>query len=95
MLDISLKRRDVIAGLGAAAVYPFAGRAQTAATPVIGFLHSEVAEKGSERFFAFHKALADAGLPRVATLRLITSGRRAGWIDTRRWQPNWSAATCR
>ena len=56
-----MRRRDVIAGLGAAAAYPFAVHAQTSAMPVIGFLGSEVEEKGSERFTAFHKALAEAG----------------------------------
>lgn len=60
MFDVSLKRRNVIAGLGAATVFPFAAAAQSSA-PVIGFLHSEVGEKGSERFSAFHKALAEAG----------------------------------
>jgi len=61
MLGVSLKRRDVVAGLGAATVFPLAAAAQTSAIPVIGFLHSEVAEKGSERFLAFHKALGEAG----------------------------------
>lgn len=56
-----MRRRDVIIGLGVAAACPFAAAAQTSSTPVVGFLGSEVEEKGSERFLAFHKALAEAG----------------------------------
>lgn len=60
MFDASLRRRDVIAGLGVAAAWPFVVGAQ-GNMPVIGFIGSEVEEKGSARFLAFHKALAEGG----------------------------------
>ena len=55
-----MRRRAVIAGLGAVAACPFVSAAQTP-SPVVGFLGSEVEEKGSARFRAFHKALGEAG----------------------------------
>jgi putative ABC transport system substrate-binding protein len=56
-----VKRRDVLAGLGAIAVWPVAVAAQTSAMPVVGFVGSEVEERNSTRFAAFHKALGEAG----------------------------------
>jgi putative ABC transport system substrate-binding protein len=60
-MTFCLRRREFIAGLGGAAVWPVAARAQQPRIPVIGFLHSgtEVAQRGSVD--AFLQGLEDVG----------------------------------
>jgi putative tryptophan/tyrosine transport system substrate-binding protein len=55
-----MKRRDFIAGLGAA-VCPLAARAQQPAVPVIGWLHSETPETHPAVMPLFFKGLAEVG----------------------------------
>jgi putative ABC transport system substrate-binding protein len=58
---MSLRRREFIAGLGSAAVWPLAARAQQPKTPVVGFLGLGSPE-GEVRFVsAFRKGLNEAG----------------------------------
>jgi putative ABC transport system substrate-binding protein len=61
MPQLNPKRRDLIAGLAVVAMWPVVGSAQSSTMPIIGFLGSEVEERTSERFAAFHKALGEAG----------------------------------
>jgi putative tryptophan/tyrosine transport system substrate-binding protein len=52
-----MKRRDFIAGLGGAAVWPLAARAQQSASPVVGFLDFF----GPRPLEAFRAGLAEGG----------------------------------
>ena len=56
----SMKRRDVIAGLSAAAAWPLAARAQRS-TPLVGVLHSGAAAGFVSEIAAFQRGLKDAG----------------------------------
>ena len=57
-----MKRRNFIAGVGAAALLPFAARAQAPVMPVIGFLHAGSPEQNVTRLAAFLRGLKAAGL---------------------------------
>jgi len=57
-----VRRRDFISLVSVAfANYPLVARAQQAAMPVIGFLHSGSPDENAKRLAAFRKGLSDAG----------------------------------
>ena len=56
-----MKRREFIAGLGSATVWPLAVRAQQAAMPVIGFLHSGSPEVTPSLVAGFRRGLNETG----------------------------------
>jgi hypothetical protein len=56
-----MRRREFIAGLGSAAVWPVAVGAQQPAMPVIGYLDIGVAETRRDQLIAFRRGLNEAG----------------------------------
>jgi putative ABC transport system substrate-binding protein len=59
-MRLCLQRREFIAGLGGAAAWPLAARAQQA-MPVVGFLGSEWPDLYAGRLRAFHQGLRETG----------------------------------
>jgi len=60
-MRIGLQRREFIAGLGGAAAWPIAARAQQPAMPVIGFLGAPSAAPYVQYVAAIHQGLKEAG----------------------------------
>ena len=56
-----MRRREFIALLGTAAVWPLAGQAQQSSMPVIGYLSPESPERFASRVRAFRDGLAETG----------------------------------
>jgi putative tryptophan/tyrosine transport system substrate-binding protein len=56
-----MRRREFIAGLGSAAAWPMATRAQQPAVPVIGYIGVGSADASAGYVAAFHKGLSETG----------------------------------
>jgi putative ABC transport system substrate-binding protein len=56
-----IRRRDFIAGLGSAAAWPLAARAQQAAVPLIGYLSAGTPKEGGGLVAPFRKGLSEMG----------------------------------
>jgi putative ABC transport system substrate-binding protein len=56
-----MRRREFIAGLGSAAAWPMAARAQQPAAPVVGYLDSKVAAAAADQVAGFRQGLSEAG----------------------------------
>jgi putative tryptophan/tyrosine transport system substrate-binding protein len=66
MQFVDLKRRELIALFGGAAVWPLAARAQQPALPVIGFLSSFSQTESARPIAEFRRGLNDSGLAEEA-----------------------------
>jgi putative ABC transport system substrate-binding protein len=56
-----MNRREIIAGLGSAAAWPLAARAQQPAMPMIGFLHPTSPDAFPDRLRGFRQGLREMG----------------------------------
>ena len=56
-----MRRREFIAGLGGAAAWPLAARAQPRALPVVAFITGASADTQADRVRSFRKGLGEAG----------------------------------
>ena len=56
-----MRRREFIAGLGSAAVWPLEARAQQRAMPLIGYLSSRTADSETSMLVSLRRGLADVG----------------------------------
>jgi putative tryptophan/tyrosine transport system substrate-binding protein len=56
-----MRRREVIAGLGSATLWPLTAHAQQHLIPVVGFLNSQSAHGYERQVAAFLEGLAEAG----------------------------------
>ena len=56
-----MRRREFIAGLGSAAAWPLAARAQQAVVPVIGYINSGAPEGNARILSAFRQGFAETG----------------------------------
>jgi putative ABC transport system substrate-binding protein len=90
---MSLRRREFIAGLGSAAAWPLAARAQQPALPVIGVLGSGSRSASDFLLTAFAQGLRQQGFVEDRTSTSTTAGRRVITISCPRWRLNLFAAT--
>jgi putative ABC transport system substrate-binding protein len=81
-----MRRREFIAGLGGAAAWPLAARAQPAPVPIIGVLNGRQPDAFADRWVAaFQQGLADAGfiVGKCSATIMMAAYRQLNW-------PNWA-----
>lgn len=86
-----MRRRDFIAGLGAAA-WPFVARAQQRTLPVIGYLSGGTERSDESYLVAFRQGLSERGYV-IGRMSKSSIGRlKPEMIVCRGWWPNWFVA---
>jgi hypothetical protein len=92
-MSICLRRRDFVAVLGGAAVWPLAARAQRPALPLIAFITGSAKNGPVEEEAAFRKGLAEAGyVDGQNTGVLVPNGRKRS--RGQGYRPSVDASTC-
>jgi putative ABC transport system substrate-binding protein len=66
-----MRRREFVGYIGGAAAWPLAARAQQAAIPVVGFLHSQSPDVYADRLRGFHRGLKEAGYVEGDNLTIV------------------------
>jgi hypothetical protein len=87
-----MKRREFIAGLGSAAAWPLAARAQQPTVPVIGYLNGGGQDDPNAYRAAFRKGLSQQGSSRGETSKAYIAMRRHSTIACPYSLPIWSIA---
>jgi putative tryptophan/tyrosine transport system substrate-binding protein len=81
-----MRRREFIAGLGSAAIWPMAARAQQPVVPVIGWLTPTVAGLDSSGVnAAFRRGLSEFGFVEGRNVTIETTAQSFTWTDCRPW----------
>jgi putative tryptophan/tyrosine transport system substrate-binding protein len=78
-----MKRREFLAGLGSAAVWPVAARAQQPTPPVVAYVNPGSADAGAGNIAAFRKGLGETGYVDGQKRRWSTTGWKASTIACR------------
>ena len=84
-----MRRREFIAGLGGAAAWPLAARAQQPPVPTIGYLTSGSPNANVEA--AFRTGLSEIGFVDGRNVAIEFRYAENQWIDCRRWRLSWFA----